>query len=261
MATERALTTVDHNLPANTVEGIGLGIEGLEQLSQSDLILPRWSIIQPTSKKEGADDHAGQFVRNIDGIFQAAIDAVILNVSPSRLLWSGDLNDKRPECYSRDGANGSKYGACFVCDFNITANPDLKAAKDAGDKSLKVCGYGYNLLLVDDLQAETMALFGAMGTSVRPLKVLITQFQQRRRPPFSAIVRLETERQVNDKGKFYVVKPSIKSWLSAEDTRYWRELYLAIQGKAIKDIDEDQDDSDQVVDSPASQGGDGNTLF
>lgn len=213
-----------------------LGVEGLEDLDQSDFILPRWSIVQPTSKREDADDHLGQFVRNIDGEFRPSIDAVLLKVNQSRILWSGDLNDKHPECVSRDGLTGSVYGACAKCQFNTLINPGLRT-----DSNAKRCNFGYTVILIDDLDAGSMALFGAMGTSVRPMKVLTTQIMQRRRPLFSWVVRFETEKITNDRGKFYVLKASLAKQLDDADTAIWRDLYHSLAGAAIRDYDEAQD--------------------
>ena len=231
----------------------GLAVEGMESLDQSDLVLPRWSIIQPTSQKPGAEEHPGQFVRNIDGEFRPYVDAVILQVNKTRLLWSGDLSDNRPECLSRDGAQGSVYGPCTECEFNIEVNPDLAAERAANPKSsLKICGRGYTYIIVDDPEAETIALLGAMGTSVRPARVLNTQFVQRRRPPFTAVVRFETEMTRNDRGKFYVLKPRIVKWLEPERAQAMRELYLSLKGMAIKDIDDDAEP--EASDGPGQQG-------
>ncbi len=221
-----------------------LDIEGMEGLTQSDIILPRWGIIQPTSQKEGADQHLGQFVRNIDGVFAPQLDVVILQIAPARLLWSGDLNDRKPECFSRDGQNGSRYGPCLNCEFNIQTNPSLQAARQQGSL-LKICSFGYNYILVDDLAENSLALIGAMGTSVRPAKVLNTQFAMKHRPPFSAIVSFTTDRVVNDKGKFYVLKAAIKSWLSPEDTAKYRARYMEVKGATIREVDEDA-----VTDAP-----------
>jgi hypothetical protein len=221
----------------------GLALEGFEDLGQRDIILPRWSIVQPTSQREGADAHLGQFVRNIDGEFRPALDVVLLKVSPTRLLWSGDLVDRRPECVSRDGVTGSLYGACASCAFNAQVNPGLRT-----DPAAKHCNYGYTLVVIDDVTEGTMALLGAMGTSVRPIKVLTTQFVQRKRPAFSGVVRFETERITNEKGKFYVLKPSIVRWLDDAETERWRKIYQTLIRSVIRDLEpEPEEDSSEPV--------------
>lgn len=213
----------------------GFGIEGLEGLGQRDIILPRWSIVQPTSQREGAEQHPGEFWRNIDGKFVPSIQAVILQVTPTRLLWSGDRSDTRPECASRDGVTGSVYGACNACNFNWLVNPALRENPQA-----KACSAGYTLLLIDDLAEGTMALFGAMGTSVKPAKILVTQFVQRKRPPFSAVIEFATELQKNERGKYYVLKPRIERWLSPDETAEYRGRWQEIKGVVVREIDEDE---------------------
>jgi hypothetical protein len=197
-------------------------------------------LIQPTSRKVGTEGHAGGFIRNIDGEVRASLDIVILSVNPSRLLWSGDLNDKRPECFSRDAVAGSVYGACNACAFNPSVNSQLMAAIKGGSNP-KSCSFGYTWLVIDDVEAATPALVGAMGTSVRPAKILVSQFVQRQRPPFTALVSLESERQTNDRGKFYVLKPTITRWFGDDEIAPWRALYQTLKGVTIRDIDEEEE--------------------
>lgn len=246
------IATINHSGTAVGMVG-GFGVEGFEGLGQSDIILPRWSLIQPTSKKTQDDSKVGQFMRNIDGQFAPALTGVLLQVHQSRLLWSGDLQDKRPECFSRDGTTGSKYGNCAACQFNVQHNPALREQLDKG-LTPKICSYGYTYLLIDDLEVESMALLGAMGTSVRPAKVLNTQFIQRKRPIYSAVVKIESERQVNERGKFYVLKPSVVRWLdlNGEEAARYRDRYLELQGAVLRDIDEDEEPGAPGASAPAT---------
>lgn len=212
----------------------GLGLEGMEGLDQSDLILPRKTIVQPTSKKEGADEHLGHFHDNLTNEMVPNIEAVILQISKARTLWSGDLNETKPECASYDGTAGRTYGTCAECQFNTDVNPGLWESND-----MKRCNRGYLLLCVDRKDG-TMFLLGAMGTSVKPAKILISQFVQKKRSPFSALVRFETVKIVDDKGKYFVLKPFIVKQLTAEETAEYREMHLALKGVQIADIDPDE---------------------
>lgn len=244
--TDNSLVPINGGNQSLTTPGQpGFGIEGLEGLGQRDIILPRWSIVQPTSQREGAEQHPGEFFRNIDGEFRPSLSVVILQVTPSRLLWSGDRSDTRPECASRDGVTGSVYGPCNACDFNWLVNPALRDNPQA-----KACSAGYTLLLVDDVAEGTMALFGAMGTSVKPAKILVTQFVQRKRSPFSAVVEFSTELQKNERGKYYVLKPRIGRWLSPEEAAQYRERWLEVKGVVVRGIDEEEPGDVPAGDEP-----------
>lgn len=232
--------------------------EGFEGLDQSDVILPRWTIVQPSSNYEGSDQHIGEFRRNIDGVYRAALDVVMLSCARTRLLWSGDLTDRRPECFSRDAINGSQprqllgegteeeievYGACDSCGYNPQFNRDLMQQIQAGG-IVKSCNFGYTYLMVDDVNSvaegmPSMALLGAMGTSVRPCKTLNTQYVTRRRPIYGALVRLETEKQTNDRGKFYALKPTVTQWLDSTAMQPYAALHASMKGVAIRDIEPD----------------------
>jgi hypothetical protein len=207
----------------------GFGIEGLESLDKGDVILPRKTILQPTSKKS---DQPGYFYDNLTSQAVQAIDCVILNITHTRSLWSGDPADERPECASMDGVTGSRHGACSSCEFNPKNNPSL------WEKGMKRCGPGY-LILAVDRATDSMFIFSALKTSAKPVKPLITSFIQKRKPPFAFVTRLETMRQQNDLGKFYVLKPTVKDELSPSEIAHYRQMYLSMREATIKDIDDD----------------------
>lgn len=208
-----------------------IAIEGLEGLNQQDLILPRKTIIQPSSKREGADEHLGYFHDNLSNEMVPSIEAVILQISHARTLWSGDQSDSTPECASYDGVTGRVYGACADCQFNYDADPGVW-----GDKDIKQCRKGY-LFLSSDRADGSMFLLGAMGTSVKPARILISSFVQKRRSPFSAVVKFETQKIIEEKGKYYILKATISKWLTDDETREYREMHLALKGVPISDIE------------------------
>lgn len=240
--------------------------EGFEGLDQSDVILPRWTIVQPSTNYEGSDQHIGEFRRNIDGQYAKTLDVVLLSCSRTRLLWSGDLTERRPECFSRDAVLGSQprqildegeegelavYGTCDDCGFNPQFNRDLMQQIQAG-AIVKSCNFGYTYLMVDDVASvesgmPSMALLGAMGTSVRPCKTLNTQFVTRRRPIFGALVTLDTEKQTNDRGKFYALKPTVTKWLAASEIGPYASLHASMKGRTISDVDPDDISASEPV--------------
>ena len=71
---------------------------GLDQLYEDDLVIPRVSIIQPTSR-EGTP---GRLKMNITGEEREQIDLVVLRVQRGKVLWSATLGED-PICKSNDG--------------------------------------------------------------------------------------------------------------------------------------------------------------
>lgn len=241
--------------PGSLASGFAMP-EGFESLDQSDLIIPRWTIVQSTTNYEGSDQHIGEFRRNIDGAYVKTLDVVMLSCARTRLLWSGDLTERRPECFSRDAVIGSQprqilddggegelavYGTCGDCGFNPQFNRELMGQIQRGD-IVKSCNFGYTFLMIDNIDSAdsgmtSMALLGAMGNSVRPCKTLISQFVTRRKPTYSAIVTLDTEKQTNDRGKFYVLKPFVKEWLTGARLQQFAQACAAMKGAAVRDYE------------------------
>jgi hypothetical protein len=239
------LTVVQPSRPEPTY----LTIEGMEGLTTRDVILPRWSIIQPTSRKEGAHEHVGQFHRNIDGEFRSSLEGVILLIQPSRIKWTDDISSGRPDCFSRDGITGSVYGTCATCQFNVMANAELLEAVKAGEtRQGDVCSYGYNFLLIDDVNEMTPAMLGAMGTSVRPAKLLASKFAAQRRMPCTAVVKFTSKREQNKKGNYFVLDPQIVRWMTKDEAEPWITSMRSYKGVTLRDVDEVVSEEDLAAD-------------
>ncbi|MHB1131681.1 MAG: hypothetical protein ACYC4L_04765 [Chloroflexota bacterium] len=230
MATTQ-IATRPSNLP--TLVG-GLGIEGMEDLGQADMILPRRSIIQPTSDHEGAK---GTFFDNVSEECVPRIHAVILRISRGATKWGADLSSKTPECRSYDGLTGTAYGACNRCQFNAEVNQDLW---DLGgnDAKTKRCSRGYEILAVDTAD-QSMFLLGIRGMSVKPLKGFITKLAKKARPPFTLVTGLGTEKHVDAKGNYFTLTFDTVQELTPEEAAPYREQSLAMKGVAIKEVEEE----------------------
>jgi hypothetical protein len=225
----QAVATRPNMLPATD----GFGIEGLEGLGQQDMVLPRKSIIQPISEKEGT---RGQFYDNISGESVAKVVAVILRISHGATKWSADLSNKTPECRSYDGVTGTAHGACNRCQFNAEANAALWELR--GDEAkAKRCNRGYELLCADTAD-DTMFLLSARGMSVKPLKTFITALVKKRKSPFAVQVGLEADKKSDSRGNYYVLNLDIIKDLTIEETALYREQAVAMRDIAIREVDE-----------------------
>lgn len=250
MATTLPATTNGTSNALGSVLG-HVDLPGFEDLEQRDLVVPRWRLIQGSARDLELKKHAGGWVRNLDSEIREQLDVVILKVSPNRLLWSGDSSDTRPECMSRDCRTGSVYGACGACQFNIDANPRLlEQMAEAREKRKpelrpKVCQRVYNLVAVD-VDDDSMALIGAHGTSMKPMKVLFSQFVNKKKPSYAAVVRFAAKGETNDFGSYYVVAPQIVRWLSPEEIADYAERQAILSNVNVVEVEDVTEDDGAV---------------
>lgn len=221
----------------------GFGIEGLEDMGQRDMVVPRKSIVQLTSKHS---EEYGGFYDNLTKQAVKSINAVVLKITHTRTLWSGDPNDEKPECTSRDNVTGTQHGACADCQFNTDNNSDL------WDKGMKRCSLGYNLLCINS-EDDSLFVFQALKTSAKPVKALITQYVNRRKSPFAFITKFMNEKVTVDGNTYYVFKPMITKQLDATEYQVYREIYLSMKGATIREV-EDRPDELVINESPPTDG-------
>ena len=222
MANERAIATTQQ-AGALTQPG-GFGLEGLEGLDSTDMIVPRWDILQPTSRKDGTP---GWYCLNLGGETRESIEAVILRISRTRVLWSGNQADKTPECSSNDGITGREHGQCSTCEFS---RYDVTGIR-------KSCKAGYTYLLAAPDNPEDLSIISMYGTSATPGKVLNSQFIRKRRSPFTAVVTFKTKAEVGEKGRYFVQAPVISRWLSPEEAAPFQEASRAMFGVQIREVE------------------------
>src|SRR5437773_6593411 len=82
-------------LPTNSLKGAGL-----EALGPEDLIIPRLSLVQPTSQIDGVE--AGKFYMNLTGEEFDQVEAVFLKVTKGRVYFAEETTERKPVCGSSD---------------------------------------------------------------------------------------------------------------------------------------------------------------
>lgn len=82
-------------LPAVSPKGAGL-----ESLGPEDLIIPRLTLVQPTSQIDGVE--AGKFFMNISSEQFDEVQVVFLKVTKGRVYFAEDANERKPLCGSPD---------------------------------------------------------------------------------------------------------------------------------------------------------------
>ena len=184
---------------------------GLEQLYEDDLVIPRVTIVQPTSR-EGTP---GRLRSNLTGDERERIDLVVLRVQRGKVLWSATLGDD-PICKSNDGlvpATSVEHPQSDRC--CIAAGRHLKPvcpaatwrAKDGNGGRLEppACRDTYSVIALD-LATETPFLMALHGSGLRAVRVLRTVLLQRRLNIYDAACTLRLRKQTNGRGTYFVAE-------------------------------------------------------
>jgi hypothetical protein len=227
----------------------GFAIDGIDGLDASDVTIPRYEIVQPAGRKSGAP---GQLHHNLTDTAVDAVRAVILRISRTRVLWSGEPGTSKggPECSSQDGLTGRTYGACNQCQFNREVNATLDQQLRDG-KSVKVCDRGYTYLACDPDDVGAMFMISMYRSSATSGRILNSQFVMKRKSPYTAVVRFKTKMGTSDKGKYFVYDPVIESWFkSPAEYAAFQDASRAMQGVAIKEVETEE----SSVDAAAQEG-------
>src|SRR5215468_9511966 len=86
--------------PNGTVPSVTMRGAGMEVLGPEDLIIPRLSLVQPTSQIDGVE--AGKFYMNLTGEEFDQVEAVFLKVTKGRVYFADDAVERKPVCGSSD---------------------------------------------------------------------------------------------------------------------------------------------------------------
>lgn len=218
------------------------GYTGWEAFDSSDLVIPRYRVIQPTSKA-GTE---GNFLCNLTGEEVETLNVVIVKADKGRSFWSQqDRSKNSPEvnAYMQDliaetGKNSewlaSGDGGDLLCRSYDFWSPDPRhplppskvcavmgpgnrpkqicpfGAWDEDGKTKPPCGMSYNLLCIgmDDAVPFWLTLH---GVSIKPTKGFISSVMLRRKPFFMFQTEISLEKRLEPqkhyRAKFTMPKP------------------------------------------------------
>lgn len=181
---------------------------GFESFDTSDRIMPRISIVQPTSE-EGTK---GTFRSNLTGDERSEITIVPLTYRKSRIMWGDDLGDD-PVCKSRNA---------LVPDPDVESPQCNECAQKLNGKLVEVCAAAqwdnetrqppqcklqYNMVALDEDEVPFMMRFS--GSAVRPFKSLISGLVMKRKPLCDFRVKMTLKQMKSSKGTYYVPSFSV----------------------------------------------------
>lgn len=162
-------------------------VEGYGNLDlQVDVTLPRWRLIQPSSKIDGGQ---GEFNHNLTNEVRAKIEMVIVYITPSRVEFD---SERRLVCYSHDGIKGM-LGLCAQC----------PRSRWPEDKSAPKCGPGFTYVGMHPETAELYAI-SAQGKSVKAAKAYHSSLFNARMSPWAVVTEWGSKKVV-DKHKYFIL--------------------------------------------------------
>lgn len=239
MSTENKESTA---ITANNVPDMdflkSLDSGALDSLGQKDIIMPRYRLIQNTSKS----GTPGKWVSNLSPENELdELVLVILHISNYRTYFppKGENNDK-PLCRSNDGYTksdplGIGDGNCDTCRYAQWAK---------GQKP--PCFAGYTILgLIINPDGVEPCMVSLKGSAIKVCRSFFTRMKTKGISSLAYKVHIRSESVVNDKGRFflpvfefgdYLTKPEIL--YASEQAKIYRQY---ISNDAMADVHNDDE--------------------
>lgn len=248
-ATAQKLETPDVIIPAATALALheapgALAIPeslqsftGAEGLTDEDLIIPRYKIVQPTSN----DGTTGMLVCNILGNEVDSLKIVVVKIDKGRAYWEKDKFDK-PLCRSNDymvpdpSIENPLNPVCAIMMVNKTTGrqqPVQKCKFGSWDGDAKPpCSLTYNLLAIslEDMMPFWISLH---GNSIKPVKQYSSSILLRRQPFWRFQTTFSTALRTEPK-KHYVAKFEMPKAIPDEQLREIMESVQALMRVSIQ---------------------------
>lgn len=170
---------------------------GLENVRPEDVVLPRLSILQPTSPMSSEDGYRqGDIVNGITNEnYGKSFEFYVLHYYPNRVMWETDEPGSDIECSSENNITGTKYGKCAECPHS-----------QWGEKERPRCTEFKNLVVQPtDLDASPLVLSGKRA-ALKPVKTLISAMISARKPSFASRWLLEVVKNQKESLTWYTPK-------------------------------------------------------
>jgi hypothetical protein len=217
MSRNKKVETKEIPNPNGTVPTVTMSGAGMEVLGPEDLIIPRLTLVQPTSQIDGVE--AGKFYMNLTAEQFDQVEAVFLKVTKGRVYFADDAIERKPVCGSSDRIKPSPR-------FETPASPTCKECLFSrwNGKEPPFCNESYNLLGVM-VETELPFWWSVKSTAIAPTKRFVSAIALRARMGknlFDAKATIKSQ-LVTLPGKKYHVPVYILTWL--KDSSAYRDLY------------------------------------
>ena len=224
---------------------------GLEVFDTGDLVIPRYKIVQPTSK-EGTP---GVFKNNLTNEETEKVRVVVLSASKGRVCWGENL-DADPICRSSDGLRPSDNiekpvnSVCGTKENGKRFEPVCRNAIWRENNERPLCNEVINLLCVstDDQVPFFLSLH---GTQLKPVRALLSALGLRKKSLYEYQVTLGLKETTNYKGKFFVIQFGELKENTPKEKEVFRVMFFQFAGHTIdQTFDAEKKMKDDLSDVP-----------
>jgi len=179
---------------------------GLEGFDACDLVIPRYKIVQPTSK-EGTP---GLFRNNLTNEEVDKVNVVVLAASKGRVCWGASIEED-PVCRSSDGLLPSKdvekpvNSVCGTKENGRRFEPVCPNAIWQDNYQRPACDEVINLLCIS--RVDRVPFFISLhGMQLKPVRAFLSAIGLRKKSLYEFQATLTLKETTNHKGKFFVVQ-------------------------------------------------------
>jgi hypothetical protein len=208
-------------------------VEGLEDIGQDDLIIPRLKIVQPTSQL-GEGVLPGTFVSNLGGEGVKQVRIVPIAIKKGRVLF--EEGQDLPTCKSNDGLVPSVEHpvapACARLERGRLVTLCPRAAWMGRDADPPDCRLVYNVLALNLDEGASPFFISLKGTSCKPVKQLLSYLMMRKLSPFAMSCTMRLAETKNKLGRFYVI--DFTDHRRVEPADLYREQWLALKAYDVE---------------------------
>lgn len=176
---------------------------GLDNIRPEDIILPRLTILQPTSPLAQEDGYsAGDIVNSITNEnYGRKFEFYVLHYYPNRVRWESPDPGSPIDCRSEDGLTGTKRdaehagGNCGACPY----------AQWRGDERPS-CTAFKNLIVLPKTEDASPIVYSAKRSALKPTNQLLSALAVERKPAYASTWVLAVEKNQKDRQTWYTPK-------------------------------------------------------
>jgi hypothetical protein len=219
------------------------GNDGLEAVSNSDLVLPRLMICQSLSDQRNRQkpnfipglEEGNLFNSVTSDIYGEKVEVIPIIFSRSRIYFRSRESGGGILCQSFNAIDGGTISP--TCDACPNSRWD-------GEGKPPACTYYMNFASIL-LKDSNLLAISCKATALKAGKTWVTRLKLFNKPAYVQVYEYKTVQATSPKGAYYVPTITFKRWASEEEAKFAQVQYNSIKGQTIKtdELDEEGEEN------------------